>query len=71
MMWMDPSRPELQDVTDAVKDVFRQFDISAVRADDIEHEGVITLIDFTLGTHPITTKGTIGSGGAKRRGALG
>jgi hypothetical protein len=42
MMWMDPSRPELQDVTDAVKDVFRQFDISAVRADDIEHEGVIT-----------------------------
>ena len=27
--------------------------------------------DYTLGTHPITTKGSSGLGGAKRRGALG
>jgi hypothetical protein len=42
MMWMDPSQPELSDVSDAVKEVFRSFDINAVRADDIEHEGLIT-----------------------------
>lgn len=42
MMSMDKSRPELVDVADAVKQVFDQFDISAVRADDIEHEGLIT-----------------------------
>jgi hypothetical protein len=42
MMWMDSSRPELQDVSDAVKEVFAQFDIRAVRADDIEHEDLIT-----------------------------
>lgn len=42
MMWMDSSRPELQDVSDAVKEVFAQYDIHAVRADDIEHEDLIT-----------------------------
>lgn len=42
MMSMDKSRPELTDVADTVKQVFEQFDIAAVRADDIEHEGVIT-----------------------------
>jgi hypothetical protein len=42
MMSMDKSRPELIDVADTVKQVFEQFDIAAVRADDIEHEGVIT-----------------------------
>jgi hypothetical protein len=42
MMWMDPSHPELTDVADAVRGVFRTFDIRAVRADDIEHEGLIT-----------------------------
>jgi hypothetical protein len=42
MTWMDASRPELQDVSDAVKEVFAQFDIRAVRADDIEHEDLIT-----------------------------
>ncbi len=31
----------------------------------------IWVFDFTLGTHPITTKGTSGLGGAKRRSALG
>lgn len=38
MMWMDPTHPELTDVADAVREVFRTFDILAVRADDIEHE---------------------------------
>ncbi len=42
MMAMDKAKPELADVADTVKQVFESFDISAVRADDIEHEGVIT-----------------------------
>lgn len=42
MMSMDRSRPELADVADAVKQVFGQFDVRAVRADDIEHEDLIT-----------------------------
>ena len=42
MMSMDKLRPELADVVDTVKQVYAQFDIAAVRADDIEHEGVIT-----------------------------
>lgn len=41
-MWMDPSKPELDDVRDAVVETFRAFGIAAVRADDIEHEGVVT-----------------------------
>jgi hypothetical protein len=42
MMSMDKSRPELVDLADAVKEVFNQFDVRAVRADDIEHEDLIT-----------------------------
>ncbi len=42
MMSMDSSRPDLVDVADAVKEVFGQFEVRAVRADDIEHEGLIT-----------------------------
>jgi hypothetical protein len=42
MMSMDKSQPELLDVADAVKEVFSRFDIRAIRADDIEHEGLIT-----------------------------
>lgn len=42
MMWMDPEHPELTDVADTVRTVFRTFDVRAVRADDIEHEGLIS-----------------------------
>lgn len=42
MMSMDKTRPELIDVADTVKQAFEQFDIRAVRADDIEHEDLIT-----------------------------
>lgn len=42
LMWMDPQQPELTDVADTVKAVFGGFGIKAVRADDIEHEGLIS-----------------------------
>lgn len=42
MMWMDAQHPELTDVADAVRLVFRSFGVRAIRADDIEHEGLIT-----------------------------
>ena len=42
LMWMDPNHPELEDVTGALKQVFRDFGIQAKRADDIEHQDVIT-----------------------------
>lgn len=42
MMWMNPAEAMLEDVRDAVQEVFGEFNIRAVRADDIEHEGRIT-----------------------------
>jgi len=42
LMWMDPQLPDLDDVANALKEVFRRFGIHAVRADDIEHQDVIT-----------------------------
>ncbi len=42
MMWMDPAQPELEDVRDTVTSTFGKFRIRAIRADDIEHEGIIT-----------------------------
>ncbi len=42
MMWMDKAESSLEDVRDAVQGVFGEFDIRAVRADDIEHDGVIS-----------------------------
>jgi hypothetical protein len=42
MMWMDTQHPELMDVADAVRSVFGCFGVRAIRADDIEHESLIT-----------------------------
>lgn len=42
LMWMDRSKPELEDVRAAFKAVFNEFGITALRADDIEHQDKIT-----------------------------
>ncbi|HEV2136499.1 MAG TPA: hypothetical protein VGR47_19925 [Terracidiphilus sp.] len=42
MMWMSDEHPELEDVKQGIKEVFGEFGVSAIRADEIEHEGVIT-----------------------------
>lgn len=42
LMWMDPARPELADVHDTFKRVFASFGITAIRADDVEHQDKIT-----------------------------
>jgi hypothetical protein len=42
MMRISPSQPETEDVYDVYKECFNKFDIKAIRADDIEHEDVIT-----------------------------
>ena len=42
LMWMDSSQLDLNDVVDTVKSVFQSLGVRAIRADDIEHEGLIT-----------------------------
>ena len=42
MMPINPDKPVLEDIYNTYKHCFSQFDIRATRADDIEHEGVIT-----------------------------
>ncbi len=42
MMPIDPNNPELEDVYEVYKDCFSKFGIEAIRADEIEHEDVIT-----------------------------
>jgi hypothetical protein len=42
LMWMDENHPELDDVANTFKGVCRQFGIHAHRADDIEHQDIIT-----------------------------
>lgn len=42
MMQIDPQKPELEDLYNAIKDCFSRFGIKAVRADEIEHEDMIT-----------------------------
>lgn len=42
MMPIDTTNPELDDIYDVYKYCFKKFGITAIRADDIEHEDVIT-----------------------------
>ncbi len=42
MMAIDDSMPELEDIRTGIKEVFEEFGIEAITADEIEHEGVIT-----------------------------
>lgn len=44
LMWMNPDIPELEDVSNTFKEIFAEFGIRASRADDIEHQEVITEI---------------------------
>lgn len=42
MMQIDSNNPHLNDIYDVYKECFKLFDIVAIRADDIEHNDVIT-----------------------------
>ena len=42
MMAIDDSKPELEDVKNGIKEVFKDFGIHAITAGEIEHDGAIT-----------------------------
>ena len=42
MMAIDDSKPELEDIRTGVKEVFEEFGIEAITANEIEHEEAIT-----------------------------
>lgn len=42
MMWIDPKNPTLEDTYETIKSVCTKFGLYALRADEIEHEEVIT-----------------------------
>lgn len=45
MMQIDPSKPELTDVLDTVREVFAKFGIKARRSDELQHDDSIKVID--------------------------
>ena len=47
MMWMDKAHAELDDISNAIKEVCTEFGLNAMRADDVEHQDKIT--DVILG----------------------
>ena len=42
MMAIDSSKPELEDIRNGIKEVFKKFGIRAITAEEIEHEDAIT-----------------------------
>ena len=42
IMQIDDSNAELEDIKNTIKDVFKEFGINAIRADEIEHSDVVT-----------------------------
>ena len=42
MMAIDDSKPELEDIRTGIKEVFEEFGIEAITANEIEHEEAIT-----------------------------
>lgn len=46
IMSMDPSQHDLEDVCNAIKEVCFRFGIQAVRADDLQHQGMIPDVIF-------------------------
>lgn len=42
MMAIDKRKPELEDVKNGIKEVFGEFGVHAITADEIEHDGAIT-----------------------------
>lgn len=44
LMWMDRANAELEDICNTVKDTCSQFGILAHRADDVEHQDLITQV---------------------------
>jgi hypothetical protein len=42
MMAIDRAQPELEDIKNSIKDICKEFGITAITADEIEHESAIT-----------------------------
>jgi hypothetical protein len=72
--WLSPKWAEVVDVIIAEWQEHSEIDVLRVAqrfAPERATEFTAVVADFILGTHPISTKGTSESGGAKRRSALG
>ncbi len=44
LMPMDPRKPELEDVSEAIKEVCAEYELRAFRADDLQHQEQITKV---------------------------